>query len=70
MTLSRIEAAIYGKRGGDARSRSLTWRVEGEYLTVRGIAERLDVSRTVAFLRLQRERAKPGALSWDALKTP
>lgn len=61
---------MYGKRGGDARGRLLTVRVEGEYLTVLGIAERLGVSRTTAFLRLQREKAKPGALSWEALKTP
>lgn len=72
MRLSKEEATEYGLRG--ARKKRITAQtaihhIEGENVTIGEIARRIDRSQTVAKHRLHREKAKPGPVTWEGLRS-
>lgn len=43
------------------------WRIEGEYVTIREIAERLGICANAASNRLRRLQGATGAITWARL---
>lgn len=56
-----------GKRGSLKQKAGRSVMVEGESVHTADIAARLGVSQSTALLRLKREQAKPGAVTWGGL---
>lgn len=47
--------------------RVATYCIEGEWVTMQQIAERLGITRVQVSDRMRRERKKPGPLTWEGL---
>ena len=59
------------RRSSAQRSRpEQRWRIEGEYVTITEIGQRVGVSVTVASGRLRRLQKASGAITWARLATP
>lgn len=69
MTRYAMSSALAREKAakGHATRQSELLSIEGEAVTLDQIAARLGVSRTTARRRLARERAKPGAVTWEGL---
>lgn len=69
MTRYAMSSALAREKAakGHATRQSELLRVEGEAVTVDQVAARPGVSKTTAHRRLARERAKPGAVTWEGL---
>lgn len=61
------EVARAKARRGHATRRSEVFRIEGDPVTMDEIAKRLGVAKSTAQKRMARERAKPGAVTWEGL---
>lgn len=58
------------KRAAQARAKARMhcYRIEGEYVSMREIATRRGVHRSVAMTRVARLRNASGAITWDRLR--
>lgn len=57
------------RNGAIARAKQIAvFNIEGEQVTRKQIAYRLGVHPTTACIRLKREQAKPGRITWDGLR--
>lgn len=59
------EARAKGQRGGVKRA---IYRISGEFVGLREIAERLGVSIGAASARMRKLRGASGAISWERLR--
>jgi ribosomal protein S25 len=61
------EAKAYGARGAAKSTLGQVYRIEGETVTMQGIAKRLGVSLSAARDRLRRLKGASGAVTWGRL---
>jgi len=62
------EASAYGKRGNRAANACSGYRIDGEYVTVPEIAERIGKSMDFVRRRMAELRKASGAITFDRLK--
>ena len=62
------EAREYGKRGNAAANAGSGYRIDGEYVTVPEIAERIGKSMDFVRRRMAELRKASGAITFDRLK--
>lgn len=67
VTLSRADAARYGRRGGHARAAIVAIHIEGEAVTIPRIAERIGVHQSTARRRIAALRARGEPITWQGL---
>lgn len=59
---------VYSRRGNAKRHVNNSLCIDGEYVTIEQIAERLGCSYDAARGRLNTLRTKPDPITWEALK--
>ena len=62
------EATAYGRRGAAQSTAGSVYRIEGEYVTMREIAERLGINATTAGSRMAKLKKASGAVTWERLR--
>jgi predicted ArsR family transcriptional regulator len=67
VTLSRADAARYGRRGGRARAAIVALHIEGEAVTIPRIAARLGIAQSTARKRIEELRTRGEPITWQGL---